>query len=340
MKNLAVKYRPNSFETVIGQQHIIEILKNQIERKELGNAYLLNGSSGTGKTTIARIFANMIDSEIIEIDAASNNGVNDVRTLNNTVLYQPIHHAKKLIIIDECHMLTTGAWNALLKTLEEPKPYVVFVLATTDPQKIPPTILSRVQRYNFTLPTQNDIKRNLMRIIKEESIFIDVDVIDYISKISNGGVRTSVVMLETCIGSENVDIEKAEKLLGRTPTKNFIEPLQAYVHGNHKLLVEHLDSYYNNGVDMKHYIKEFMYFTIDLKKYILTRDISVCKIGSNYEEDIKQVLNEIISIFDGDVDKLFNYVNSFSVKLNRVYGLSKEGFDPRYALQGVLTEVE
>ena len=224
-------YRPQKFEDVIGQEHITKTLRNQIDSDNIGHAYLFSGTRGTGKTSTAKIFAravNCLDSidqepcnecevcrdilsdnimDVVEIDAASNNSVDDIRELRESVKYSPTKAKYKVYIIDEVHMLSQGAFNALLKTLEEPPSYVIFILATTEPHKIPATILSRCQRFDFKRVTVKDITLRMKRICTEENIEVEDKALNLIARNSQGALRDALSILDQCIsfGDSKID---------------------------------------------------------------------------------------------------------------------------------------
>ena len=214
------KYRPKNLDEVGGQDTIVKIIKNSILNNKINHAYLFAGPRGTGKTSVAKIFAKMVNcenlekgnpcgkctsctvpnnSDIIEIDAASNNGVDEIRELRNKVNLVPSYGKYKVYIIDEVHMLTTGAFNALLKTLEEPPAHIIFVLATTDPHKIPETILSRCQRLDFKKISENNIVKRLSEIANIENIDIEEPALYEIARLSDGGMRDSIGMLDQAV---------------------------------------------------------------------------------------------------------------------------------------------
>ncbi|MGI6123802.1 MAG: DNA polymerase III subunit gamma/tau [Acetivibrionales bacterium] len=228
------KWRPMTFEDVIEQRHIVTTLKNSIKNNTVSHAYLFCGTRGTGKTTLAKIFARAINClnpsdgspcnecltckgildgsviDVIEIDAASNNGVDDVREIKEAVMYVPAVTRYKVYIIDEVHMLSTGAFNALLKTLEEPPANVVFILATTEPHKLPATILSRCQRFDFKRITNKGIEERLKDIAKDCGVSIEDDAIRLIARISEGGMRDAISLLDQCITIGNTEITHKE----------------------------------------------------------------------------------------------------------------------------------
>ena len=214
------KYRPKNFDEVVGQEHIIQTLNNAIYQNKIAHAYLFCGPRGTGKTTTAKIFAKMLNCEnenkpceecenckmasqsshpdIIEIDAASNNGVEEVRNLIDKVKYAPLSGKYKIYIIDEVHMMSTSAFNALLKTIEEPPAHVIFIFATTEPNKVLSTIISRCQRFDFSKVSQKDIEKRLKIVCKKENIEIEEEAISLIAQLSDGGMRDSLSILDQC----------------------------------------------------------------------------------------------------------------------------------------------
>lgn len=217
------KFRPAAFDEVKGQDHIVQTLQNQISANRIGHAYLFCGTRGTGKTSIAKIFAKAVNCEhpvngspcnecatcraiaagssmnVVEIDAASNNGVDNIRQIREEIQYSPTEGKYKVYIIDEVHMLSIGAFNALLKTLEEPPAYVIFVLATTEAHKIPITILSRCQRYDFKRITIDTIADRLMELMDKEKITVEEKAVRYVAKAADGSMRDALSLLDQCI---------------------------------------------------------------------------------------------------------------------------------------------
>ena len=240
---LATKYRPQKFEEIVEQDSIKIILENQVKTNNLKHAYLFCGSAGTGKTTSARIIAHMInnyESEPIELDCASHNGVDDVRAIIDDCKTRPYKGKYKVFLLDEVHMLSTQAWNAMLKILEEPPEYVIFLFCTTDPQKIIGTILSRVQRFNFSRISNEGIKNRLKYIIDNENkerinvsvplITYEEDAIDYISRLSKGGMRDSITTLEKCLDyDDNLLLENVIKVTSGGITEQVLLEFLVYI---------------------------------------------------------------------------------------------------------------
>lgn len=275
---LAVKYRPTDFSSLTEQSAIKDILENQIKTKTFQHGYLFTGPSGTGKTTSARIFANMINNgkgNPIEVDAASNSGVDNVRQIIEDAKRKPLDAEYKIFIVDECHSLSSGAWQALLKTLEEPPKFTIFIFCTTDPQKVPATILSRVQRYNFQKISNEGIIERLNDILEKEGKESEIpiswseDAVEYISRISSGGMRDAITLLDKCLSlSHDVTLENVLKTIGSEDYDTFFAFLEELCNKekNCITIIEHV---YISGKDVKQFMKEFSKFILDVEKYIL-----------------------------------------------------------------------
>lgn len=261
-KALYRKYRSRSLDEIVGQEHVTTILKNAITQDRIGHAYLFTGPRGVGKTSIARILAHEINQlpysdesthlDIIEIDAASNNGVDDIRDLREKVTLAPSSAKRKIYIIDEVHMLSKAAFNALLKTLEEPPEHVVFILATTDIDKLPETIISRTQRYSFKQASKTDIIMNLERIVKAEKLAIDSDALAIIAEHSGGSYRDSVSLLDqlAVIHSSDKKIVAAdiEAALGLASTQVITELLDTLQQKNFSATISLLQKLISQGI--------------------------------------------------------------------------------------------
>ncbi len=282
------KYRPTNFDEVVGQTQIIQTLKNAIIQDRIAHAYLFCGPRGTGKTSIAKIFAKMLNCkdednapcgvcesckmasngshpDIIEIDAASNNGVDEVRNLIDKVKYAPMEGKYKIYIIDEVHMMTSGAFNALLKTIEEPPTHVVFIFATTEPNKVLPTIISRCQRFDFNKVSTNDIVRRLNVVCKEEKIEIEEEGLQLIAQLADGGMRDALSILDQCVAycSSHIDVDDIRQIYG-VLTSEDIGQLYSYVYSKEvDTLIETLKKHSDSGMDMKRLTSDFIHLLKD-----------------------------------------------------------------------------
>lgn len=286
--SLAVRYRPNTFESVVEQVSTKKILQRQLETNTFTNVYLLCGPSGDGKTTIARIFANELNKgkgAPIEIDGASNNGVDNIRLLIDEAKTRAIDSEYKVIIVDECHMITSAGWNAFLKCIEEPPKYTIFIFCTTDPQKIPATILNRVMRFNLTKISTEAIKQRLLYICSQEHFVNYEEACEYIAKISNGGMRDAIAMIEKCAGyNTDLCITNVIQALGNFSYDIFLKLNNALYDNNQKEVLSLVDEIYNSGKDIKIFIEQFLDFALDLNKYCLFKDIAVTKIPASLEK--------------------------------------------------------
>lgn len=323
MESLAVKYRPNSWDEVFGQDVIVEILKKQIETNTIKNAYIFSGASGCGKTTVARIFANEINDHKglpIEIDGASNNGVDNVKNIINEASQRSLNSEYKIYIIDEAHMLTTPAWNAFLKTIEESPKYTIFIFCTTDPQKIPETIKNRCMRFNFTRIKSEVILSKLFKICVEENIKVSNDVLNYISRISHGEMRNAISKLETCVDYSNeMTIENVLKALGNYSYDTYFDLVNNIVDGNFLKANDVLNNIYNDGVDMKLFVTDFLSFVLDIMKYSLNKDVECTQIPWSYGKQLE---------FSIGFDNATQYYNYYVDKLLDLKNMLKNDSEP------------
>ena len=293
-KALAIKYRPQSFEDLTEQSAVVTILTNQIETNTIKHGYLFCGGAGTGKTTSARIFANMINKGAgtpIELDAASNNSVEDIRRLTEDAQTQSIDSEYKVFVIDECHSLSNQAWQAMLKTLEEPPSKAIFIFCTTDPQKIPNTILSRVQRYNFQRISQEGIVQRLLYILRCEGAIAStglVEAVEYIAKIADGGMRDAITLMDKCLSfSSDLTVENVIKALGVTDYNTMFDLNNAFFENDKTKLIKIVSDVYSSGMDLKLFIKTYFEFLLDLNVYCLTKDLSITKIPEIWVDEMK-----------------------------------------------------
>ena len=312
-KALYRAYRPQNFEDVVGQEHIIRTLKNQIENNNVGHAYLFSGTRGTGKTSTAKIFARAVNCEnsvnqepcnecevckdilndnimdVVEIDAASNNSVDDIRELRENVKYSPTKAKYKVYIIDEVHMLSQGAFNALLKTLEEPPSYIIFILATTEPHKIPATILSRCQRFDFKRVTVKDMTARMQKICNEENIIVEDKALNLVARNSQGALRDALSILDQCIsfGDNKIEYKDVVELLGTVNVEQLFELAKCIIEQDTRQSLQILNEFVIWGKDIRNLIN-------DLIDHF--RNLMVCKVSSDLEE--------IISLPEETIDQL------------------------------------
>ena len=293
-KALAIKYRPQNFSQLTEQSAVVTILTNQIETNTIKHGYLFCGGAGTGKTTSARIFANMINKGAgtpIELDAASNNSVEDIRRLTEDAQTQSIDSEYKVFVIDECHSLSNQAWQAMLKTLEEPPAKAIFIFCTTNPEKIPQTILSRVQRYNFQRISQEGIVQRLLYILRCEGAIASthlVEAVEYIAKIADGGMRDAITLMDKCLSfSSDLTVENVIKALGVADYNTMFDLNNAFFENDKTKLIKIVSDVYSSGMDLKLFIKTYFEFLLDLNVYCLTKDLSMTKIPEIWVDEMK-----------------------------------------------------
>lgn len=313
-ESLAVKYRPKVFEDMTEQSAIKDILMNQLETKTFQHGYLFTGPAGTGKTTSARIFANMINNgkgNPIEVDAASNSGVDNIRQIIEDAKRKPLDAEYKIFIVDECHSLSNGAWQALLKTLEEPPKFTIFIFCTTDPQKVPATILSRVQRYNFQKISNKGIADRLSAILIMESEEANecgcdgaynwnAEALEYIAKVSSGGMRDAITLLDKCLSlSPDVTLENVLKTIGAEDYNTFILFLTALQNKEKGTAITTIENVYNVGKDVKQFMKDFAKFILEVEKYALYKNFDYISLPNTLENELEQLIdNTLFNVMD------------------------------------------
>ena len=295
MEALATKYRPRTFKEVVCQDNIKKVLTNQLDTGEVKQAYLFSGSAGTGKTTSARIFANEVNEgkgKPIEIDGASNNGVDNIRNIIDDCRMKSLDSKYKVYIIDEVHMLSIGAFNALLKVLEEPPKGVIFILCTTDPHKIPATILSRVQRFQFKRIPQNEVVKRLQYVLQQEGkITYDMEALQYIAKLADGGMRDALMKLDTVLGyTTDITMEAVLDCLGITNYDYLFKIVSSIIKQDATTPMQLIDDLYKQGKDLKLFVKDLSKFILDLCKLELTQDINTTMIPPELKTKCTQLL--------------------------------------------------
>lgn len=334
------KFRPDNFADVKGQDHIVTTLTNQINANRIGHAYLFCGTRGTGKTTVAKILAKAVNCQhpvngspcnecemckaiqagtsmnVIEIDAASNNGVDNIREIREEVTYRPTEGNYKVYIIDEVHMLSTGAFNALLKTLEEPPSYVIFILATTEAHKIPITILSRCQRYDFHRISIDTIAARLTELLKAEGVEAEEKAVRYVAKAGDGSMRDALSLLDQCIAfylGQTLTYDKVLEVLGAVDTEVFSKLLRKVLAGDVTAVIRILEELIVGGRELSQFVGDFTWYM---------RNLLLVKTSDNPEEAI-DVSSENLKLLKEesemtDIDTLMRYIRIFSELSNQI----------------------
>ncbi|MBW0595994.1 DNA polymerase III subunit gamma/tau [Mycoplasma anatis] len=316
-KSLYRKYRPVNFDEVKGQEHVVKTLKNIVLSRKITHAYIFSGPRGTGKTSVAKIFANVLNCmhdeditkicnicaknsntslDVIEMDAASNNGVDEIRDLKNKVELLPVQGRYKIYIIDEVHMLSKSAFNALLKTLEEPPKHVIFILATTDPQKIPATILSRAQRFNFKRISTSEIYTQICYIANQEGISYEEQALRLIARLANGGLRDALSLLDQVAAYSDGNIKQKDVLIsfGLISNRNAIQLLNSISRGNITTSIDIFNSLRDAGMEANSLVDTLFSITKDWIIFRRTRDESVLELLSADEVELLK-LQEIFA---------------------------------------------
>ena len=328
------KFRPDAFSDVKGQDHIVTTLKNQLRANRIGHAYLFTGTRGTGKTTVAKIFAKTVNCEhptedgpcgecrickaiaagasmnVIEIDAASNNGVDNIREIIDEVSYSPAEGKYKVYIIDEVHMLSPGAFNALLKTLEEPPSYVIFILATTEVHKIPITILSRCQRYDFKRISIDTITDRMKELLDTEQVQVEDRALRYIAKVADGSMRDALSLLDQCIAfhlGKELTYDMTLDVLGAVDTEVFSRLLRFVMDRNVLGCIELLEEIVMQGRELVQFVTDFTWYL---------RNLMLVQTADNLEDVIDMSTDNLANLKEEasmlSMDQIIRYIHIFS----------------------------
>ena len=358
-KALYRTYRPSTFEEVAGQEHIVKTLKNALATGKLAHAYLFAGPRGTGKTTMAKLLAKALNCDegighqcnecknckaiiegshpdVLELDAASNNGVDEIRELIDKVKYGTILGRYKVYIIDEVHMLSTGAFNALLKTLEEPPEHVIFILATTEPHKILPTILSRCQRYDFTKLSDKDIKNRIKSVLEKEGVAYNEEAIDIIISLADGGMRDALSILDQVLAysGNKLDVQDILDIFALESKEEKMALLNSIVSKNVSDVLERIKRYVAMGTDIKRLTDDLLLILKDILIYQSSRNVSCLEVLNEQEAasffknlDIDETLKMIDVIMNAQKDykTVSNIVPLFEVTILKLITVKKDG---------------
>ncbi len=329
------KYRPKNFDEIFGQHHIVETLKNAVKNNKLAHAYLFCGPRGTGKTTVAKILAKMVNCEsktekpccvcpscvdiqesghpdVVEMDAASNNGVDEARELVEKVKYAPMSGKYKVYIIDEVHMMTTGAFNALLKTIEEPPSFCIFVLATTEPHKIPSTIISRCQRFDFKKLSKKAIQTNLAQVCEKENINCSKEAISLIADLAEGGMRDALSILDQCIAyaQNDITLQDVSDVYGVATTADKIELYQLVHEKKVTQLIEKISEIETKGIDIRRLTTDLIDIAKEAVVYIYSENMETLTVLNKENAEKMAAMfdsNTLLKYIDYLIDTLSKY---------------------------------
>ena len=339
MKSLAVKYRPQNFTEVCGQNVTTRILNKVREKQSFKNAYLFAGPSGCGKTTLARIFARAINSgvgEPEELDAASNGGVDQVRAIIESANQRSLTGTYKIYIIDECHSITSAGWQAFLKSLEDAPAYTIYIFCTTEPNKIPATIQNRMQRFNIAKISSQEIKDRLIYVCQQEGFVNYEDTCELISKLCDGCMREALTMLDQCADlSNDLSLENTKAVLGEAPFERMLKLTNFLIGQNEQYTLMAIDMLAQEGKDLKQFVNEYLSFALELTKYVLFKNISVTNIPA-YLENTTDPMTSVsqTTSFDGALG-WFNYLADklLEVKNTIKYDTSVKAIVEAYFIQ-------
>lgn len=332
------KYRPKDFKEVLGQEHIVKVLESSISLGHISHAYIFSGSRGTGKTSVARIFAREVGTsanDIYEIDAASNTGVDNIRELNESVNTLPFDSKYKVYILDEAHMLSKGAWNALLKTLEEPPAHVIFIMATTEYDKIPETVISRCQTFTFKKPTQKVLKDLTVVIAKKEGFILEGASADLIALLGDGSFRDTQSILQKIIGSsqdKKISVQEVELVTGAPRGEMINDFIRAIDENNLELGLASISKALDTNIDLLLYFKLVLH---KMRAVLLLRNLSSAK------EKLQEEMTDTDFVFlQGLSEKKDSRINSDTLlTLLSHYDLISHAYLPEMVLEVVLNKL-
>ena len=334
------KWRPSDFDEVKGQDAIVQTLRNQIIYNRIGHAYLFCGTRGTGKTSIAKLFAKAVNCEhpvngnpcnacpscqainnqssldVLEIDAASNNGVENIRDIREQVQYSPVEGRYKVYIIDEVHMLSSGAFNALLKTLEEPPSYVIFILATTEKHKIPVTILSRCQKYDFKRISVDTITNHLVELMEKEQVDVEEKALRYIARAADGSMRDALSLLDQCIAfylGQTLTYENVLEVLGTADTSVFSALLRSILNHDSMSALDIVDNMITEGRELSQFLSDFLWY---LRNLLILKDQEGAEESLDMSKETIAALKEECAMID--TNSLLRYIRLLSELSNQI----------------------
>ena len=337
-QSLAVKYRPQTLDDVIGQDNTVKILKKALEKQSIKNAYLWAGSSGCGKTTIARAFAKAINGSLdglIELDAGSAGNIDQIRAIVESANQRSLSSNYKIMLIDEAHCISTAGYQVLLKCLEECPEYTIFMFCTTEPNKIPATIQNRMQRFNIAKISAQEIKDRLLYVSQQEGFVNYEDTCELISKLCDGCMREALTMLDQCADlSNDLSLENTKAVLGEAPFERMLKLTNFLISANDMGVLAAIETLATEGKDLKQFINDYLSFVLELTKYTLFKNIAATNIPAYLETSTDSISVSFLASFEGALS-WFNYIANklLEIKSAIKYDTSVKAVVEAYLLQ-------
>lgn len=344
MKSLAVKYRPQTLDELIGQSVTARVLNKVLEKQQYKNAYLLAGPSGCGKTSCARAFANAINGSLdglIELDAASNGNIDQIRALVDSANQRSLSSTYKIILVDECHAISTAGWQVFLKCLEECPEYTIFMFCTTEPNKIPATVLNRMQRFNIAKINAQEIKDRLCYICQQEGFTNYEDTCELISKLCDGCMREAITKLDQCADlSTDLSLENTKMVLGEAPFERMLKLTNVLINKQPQYVLMAIETLANEGKDLKQFVNEYLNFTLEMIKYILFKNIGLTNIPAYLENSANPMISVSATVnFDSTTEGPLPWFNYLANKLLEVKNTIKYDTNVKAVVEAYMMQI-
>ena len=344
MKSLAVKYRPQTLSEVIGQSTTTTILNKVIEKQAFKHAYCFSGQSGAGKTTIARCFARAINGSLdglVELDAASSGSIDQIRAIVDSANQRSLTSTFKIFIIDEAHAISTAGFQVFLKCLEECPEYTIFMFCTTEPNKIPATVLNRMQRFNIAKIQPHEIKDRLVYICQQEGFTNYEDTCELISKLCDGCMREAITKLDQCADlSTDLSLENTKLVLGEAPFERMLKLTNVLINKQPQYILMAIETLANEGKDLKQFVNEYLSFTLEMTKYILFKNIGLTNIPAYLENSADPMISVSATVnFDSTPEGPLPWFNSLANKLLEVKNAIKYDTNVKAVVEAYMLQI-